>query len=197
MAGFALRAVVGLGNPGADYARTRHNMGFLFADRLASAMGATFRAERKFRGELARGTFAGTELLVLKPGTFMNASGEAVQPLLAFYKLKPQELLVVHDDLDLPVGTARLKQAGGHGGHNGLRSIHQHIGENYVRLRIGIAHPLQRAQVINYVLGRPGAAEQQALDGALDAGLAALETLLTRGWDRATQQLHTAAAASA
>ncbi|TAM10104.1 MAG: aminoacyl-tRNA hydrolase [Nevskiaceae bacterium] len=197
MAGFALRAVVGLGNPGADYARTRHNMGFLFADRLAAAMGAAFRAEKKFHGELARGTLAGTELLVLKPDTFMNSSGDAVQPLLAFYKITPQELLVVHDDLDLPIGSARLKMAGGHGGHNGLRSIHQHIGENYARLRIGIAHPVQRAQVINYVLGRPNATEQQALDAALDAGLAALETLLARGWDRATQQLHTAVSANA
>ncbi|HEU0196874.1 MAG TPA: aminoacyl-tRNA hydrolase [Nevskiaceae bacterium] len=195
MAGLALRAVVGLGNPGADYVRTRHNMGFIFADRLAAQMGTSFRAEKRFHGDLTRGRFAGVELLLLKPGTFMNDSGDAVQPFLAFYKLKPAELLVVHDDLDLPIGTARLKMGGGHGGHNGLRSIHQHIGEGYLRLRIGIAHPTNRAQVIDYVLGRPSKADTEAITAAMDAGAAALETLLTKGWDKATQQLHTAVAA--
>lgn len=188
-----MRAVVGLGNPGADYARTRHNAGFWFADQLADDMGAAFRKEKRFHGAFARGRFANTDLMLLKPGTFMNASGEAVQPLLAFYKFNPAEILVVHDDLDLPVGTARLKMGGGHGGHNGLRSIHQHIGEGYARLRIGIAHPGQRGQVINYVLGRPGATETQGIATALDAGMSALHRLLVDGWDKATQQLHTAA----
>ncbi|HEX7381000.1 MAG TPA: aminoacyl-tRNA hydrolase [Nevskiaceae bacterium] len=192
MLGYPLRAIVGLGNPGAEYARTRHNAGFWFVDRLADEIGVRFREEKRFHGELARGTFAGADLLLLKPDTFMNLSGEAVQPLLAFYRVRPAELLVVHDDLDLPVGVARLKAGGGHGGHNGLRSIHQHIGADYLRLRIGIAHPAARGEVIGYVLGKPTGAERQALDAAMEAGHDALQVLLTRGWDRATLQLHTA-----
>lgn len=191
MPGYPLRAVVGLGNPGADYEHTRHNAGFWFVQRLAEAMGERFRAERRFRAAFARGRLGETELMLLKPATFMNSSGESIQPFMAYYKLKAPEILVVHDDMDLPAGVARFKMAGGHGGHNGLRSIHQHIGNNYARLRIGIGHPGDRNEVLNYVLGRPGKAETSAIDTALDAALDAFNVLLTSGWDKATQQLHT------
>jgi PTH1 family peptidyl-tRNA hydrolase len=186
-----LRAVVGLGNPGPEHERTRHNAGFWFVDRLAAEAGAGFRVEPRFRGWLARVRRAQRELLLLKPSTYMNASGEAVQALAAFYKLTPGELLVVHDELDLPPGTARLKRGGGHGGHNGLRSLHQHLGADYLRLRIGIGHPGHKDRVLAYVLGRPSAVEQQAIEQALARATEALDCLLGQGWDKATQLLHT------
>ncbi|MDR3416449.1 MAG: aminoacyl-tRNA hydrolase [Nevskia sp.] len=192
MAQDSIRAVVGLGNPGAEYEYTRHNAGFWFVDRLADAGRADFRVESKFHGALARVRLGGAELLLLKPGTFMNRSGQAAQALAAFYKIPPQEILVVHDELDLPAGTARLKRGGGHGGHNGLRSVHQHLGESYARLRIGIGHPGQKELVHDYVLSRPSQADLRLIDEALDRALAALETLLkTQSWDKAAQQLHT------
>lgn len=187
-----MRAVVGLGNPGADHARTRHNAGFWFVDRLAQAAGASFRTESRFRGELARGNYADSDLLLLKPSTFMNLSGEAAQPLAAFYKLAPSEILIVHDELDLPAGTARLKRGGGHGGHNGLRSLHQHLGPDYLRLRIGIGHPGHRDRVLGYVLGRPSADDEASIGHAFDDALSALQVMLRDGWDKAAQQLHTA-----
>ena len=186
-----LRAVVGLGNPGPEHERTRHNAGFWFVDRLAADAGAEFRAEPKFRGGLARVRRAGHELLLLKPSTYMNASGEAVQALAAFYKLAPGEILIVHDELDLPPGTARLKRGGGHGGHNGLRSLHQHLGPDYLRLRIGIGHPGHKDRVLAYVLGRPSAEDRRAIDGAIARAEEALDCLLAQGWDKATQWLHT------
>ncbi|MBL6750187.1 MAG: aminoacyl-tRNA hydrolase [Nevskia sp.] len=191
MADSPIRAVVGLGNPGAEYERTRHNAGFWFVDRLAEAAHAGFRVESKFLGALAKARVGGQDLLLLKPATFMNRSGQAAQALAAFYKLAPEQILVAHDELDLPPGTARLKRGGGHGGHNGLRSLHQHLGEAYARLRIGIGHPGHKDRVLEYVLNRPGAADQAAIDDALARAQAALQTLLASGWDKAAQQLHT------
>lgn len=192
MAGYALRAVVGLGNPGVDHAHARHNAGFWLLDRLAEAASASFRMESRFRGEFARGRYADSDLLLLKPSTYMNLSGEAVQPLAAFYKLTPAEILIVHDDLDLPPGTVRLKRGGGHGGHNGLRSLHQHLGPDYLRLRIGIGHPGHRDRVLGYVLGRPNADDETVIQAGIGDALSALDTLLRQGWDKAAQQLHTA-----
>lgn len=191
MAGLALRAIVGLGNPGADYAATRHNAGFWFVERVAAACGAAFRNESRFHGELARGRLEGVDLLLLKPSTFMNRSGQAAQALAAYFKLPVDSLLIAHDELDLPAGTVRLKRGGGHGGHNGLRDLHAHLGEQYLRLRIGIGHPGHKDRVLGYVLGRPTAAEQQAIDSSLDEAVAALKTMLTSGWDKAVQALHT------
>lgn len=191
MAGEPLQAIVGLGNPGADYRLTRHNAGFWFVDALASADGVSFKSQSRLHGELARTNLEGRELLLFKPGTFMNDSGRAVQALAAFYKLQPTQLLVVHDDLDLPPGVARLKRGGGHAGHNGLRSIHQHLGPDYLRLRLGIGHPGHRERVLGYVLGRPSTADAEAITDALARGRQALSLLLTEGWDRAAQQLHT------
>lgn len=186
-----MRAVIGLGNPEAKYERTRHNAGFWFLERLAEEIKVDFRAESKFKGLLARGSFANHDLLLLKPSTYMNLSGEAAQPLASFYKLKPAEILIVHDDLDLPPGTLRLKRGGGHGGHNGLRSLHQHLGSEYLRLRVGIGHPGHRDRVLGYVLGRPDAKDAQDIEFGIEDGLTALRTLLTKGWDPAVQQLHT------
>lgn len=189
-----LRAIVGLGNPGAEYAATRHNAGFWFADRVAALGGGTFRQEAKFHGELAKVRIDGTELLLLKPSTYMNKSGQAAQALAGFYKLTPDSLLIAHDEMDLPAGTVRLKRGGGHGGHNGLRDLHAHLGEAYLRLRIGIGHPGHKDRVLGYVLGRASSAEQQAIDSSLDVALDALRMLLNNGWDKAVQKLHTTGA---
>lgn len=187
-----LRAIVGLGNPGAEYERTRHNTGFWFVDALASAYRGSFRSEPKFKGEVARIRIGNDEVLLLKPMTFMNKSGESIQPLAAFYKIAPGDILVAHDELDLPVGTLKLKRAGGHGGHNGLRSVHQHLGEEYLRLRIGIGHPGTKDQVLGYVLGRPNSTDDKLIrDGLIDA-MNAVPVWLDQTLEKAMQKLHSA-----
>lgn len=187
----SLKAIVGLGNPGAEYERTRHNAGFWFVDDVAAAYRASFRVESKFLGETARVRVEGHDVLLLKPATFMNRSGQSAQALASFYKLEPGDLLIAHDELDLPAGTARLKFSGGHGGHNGLRSLHQHLGEHYRRLRIGIGHPGHKDQVLNYVLGRPSAADEKLIRDSLAAALDALPVWLGQSWDKAVQRLNT------
>jgi PTH1 family peptidyl-tRNA hydrolase len=186
-----VRAIIGLGNPGAEYEYTRHNAGFWFVDRLADAGRAQFRVETKFQGVLAKVRIGGADLLLLKPATFMNRSGQAAQALAAFYKFAPEEILIAHDELDLPAGTARLKRGGGHGGHNGLRSLHQHLGENYARLRIGIGHPGNKDLVLDYVLGRPSQADARAIDEVLARAQAAMDLMMTTSWSKASQLLHT------
>lgn len=185
-----LIAFIGLGNPGAEYAETRHNAGFWFIDRVADQCRTVLRAEAKFHGELGRVRLAGQDVLLLKPNTFMNRSGRAVQALCQFYKLAPEDLLVIHDELDLPAGTVRLKRGGGHGGHNGLRDTHAQVGADYRRLRVGIGHPGDRDLVLNYVLGRPSREDEQRIREGLDAALLATETWLSGSWDKALQQLH-------
>lgn len=188
-----LHAIVGLGNPGPEYARTRHNTGFWFADLAALRYGGSFRTESKFFGETARVKIGPADVLLLKPSTFMNRSGQAVSALANFYKLTPGQLLIAHDELDLPAGTMRLKLGGGHGGHNGLRDIHKSQGEAYRRLRIGIGHPGDKNLVLNYVLGRANKADEDAILDGLDHSLNAVETWFKESWDKGTQQLHTAA----
>ncbi|TXH06138.1 MAG: aminoacyl-tRNA hydrolase [Nevskiaceae bacterium] len=185
-----LRAIIGLGNPGADYERTRHNAGFWFVEQLAAAQRESFRSEAKFQGELARVRLGGEDLLLFKPMTFMNRSGEPTQKLAQFYKLTPGDILVAHDELDLPAGTVRLKLGGGHGGHNGLRSLHQHLGPEYRRLRIGIGHPGHKDLVHNYVLGRASRADEQLIHDALIDAAAAVPVWLNQTWDKAVHQLH-------
>lgn len=185
-----IRALVALGNPGADHARDRHNAGFWLADRLAQRWGLSFSHEKKFKGDLARAGRGDNTLWLLKPTTFMNASGQAIQPLAAFHKIQPDEVLIVHDELDLPAGTARLKDGGGHGGHNGLRDAHRVLGSSYRRLRIGIGHPGHASQVLSYVLGAPSPDDQIAIDAAIDAAADAVETILDKGWNRGAQQLN-------
>jgi PTH1 family peptidyl-tRNA hydrolase len=191
MAESTIRAIVGLGNPGAEYEYTRHNAGFWFVDLLAEAGGAQYRVESRFQGVLAKVRIGGADLLLLKPATYMNRSGQAAQALAAFYKFAPEEILVAHDELDLPPGTARLKRGGGHGGHNGLRSLHQHLGEQYARLRLGIGHPGNKDLVHDYVLGRPSQPDLRLIEDALARSQAAMDTLMKQTWDKASQQLHT------
>lgn len=193
MTGAAIRLVAGLGNPGAGYAATRHNAGFWFVERVAEAFGASFRDQSRFNGEVAELGAGGQRLLLLKPTTFMNRSGTAVQALAAYYKVEPAQVLVAHDELDLPPGTARLKRGGGHGGHNGLRDLHRCLGADYARLRIGIGHPGTKDQVLDYVLGRPSRDDDRAIRDSVDNGLRALEIALRDGWDAAMKQLHTTA----
>jgi PTH1 family peptidyl-tRNA hydrolase len=192
----ALIAIVGLGNPGPEYERTRHNAGFWFADAVAERWRGSFRTESKFFGQLARVRIEGSEVLLLKPSTFMNRSGQAVQALMQFYKLAPADLLVAHDELDLPAGQMRLKLGGGHGGHNGLRDIHKPLGDGYRRLRIGIGHPGDKNLVLNYVLGRPSKADEDAIHQGLERAADALPVWLGQSWDKALQQLHSREAES-
>src|SRR5258708_4152640 len=163
MAGLALRIIVGLGNPGPEHQVTRHNAGFWFVDLLARRHGGEFRDYRKYSGETAKISVEGHEVVLLKPTTYMNRSGLSIRQLSEFYKIPPEEILVAHDELDLPVGTVRLKQGGGHGGHNGLRDTIAHIGEAFWRLRLGNGHPGNEPEVIDYVLARPPRPEQHII----------------------------------
>ena len=185
-----LRAVIGLGNPGPDHARTRHNAGFWFADALVGKFGGSFRKEARFHSLLAETSVGSHRLLVLKPQTWMNDSGRAVQAVMAFHKLAPDQILVAHDELDLPPGIARLKIGGGHGGHNGLRDTHEQVGPDYRRLRIGVGHPGEKHLVTNFLTsGRPDAADQKLIDEAIAAAVEAMPLALDN-WNKATQQLH-------
>lgn len=183
-----MRVLFGLGNPGSEYERTRHNAGFWFIDRLAEAAGARWLGESKMHAMVAR--LPGHVLLV-KPTTFMNRSGLCVSAVLNYYKLPSESALIAHDELDLPVGVARLKFDGGHGGQNGLRDIQTQLGHGrFGRLRLGIGHPGDKTLVTPWVLGRPSVAQEQAIREAIDAALAVVDTLTAGHWDRAMQQLH-------
>ena len=165
------RLIVGLGNPGVEYAETRHNAGFWFCERLADTLGAHFSFESRFHGLVANAREAGMWLLM--PQTFMNRSGQAIGALARFYRIEPAEILVVHDELDIPPGQLRLKFGGGLGGHNGLKDTSAHLGTNdYWRLRIGIGHPGDRNEVVNFVLKPARREEQQLIDEAIDKALA-------------------------
>ena len=155
----------GLGNPGAKYAGNRHNVGFIALDRIAADQDAVWRS--KFQGEIAEVRFGSEKVWLLKPGTFMNLSGQSVGEAMRFHKLDPANVTVFHDELDLAPGKLRLKQGGGHAGHNGLRSIHQHIGADYARVRIGIGHPGHKDRVSGYVLSDFAKAEGDMLDDLL------------------------------
>ncbi|MGD8380276.1 MAG: aminoacyl-tRNA hydrolase [Gammaproteobacteria bacterium] len=187
--------VVGLGNPGADYVMTRHNAGFWLVDLMARQYGATFKSERKFQGELARTNVEGRDVRLFKPMTYMNRSGIAVQSVAAYLKLMPSQILVVHDDLDLPAGTVRLKVGGGHGGHNGLRDLIRHLGADFRRLRIGIGHPGDSRQVVNYVLKRASSDDEQAIMDGISEALSVMPDILSAvRFERAQQRLHSAPA---
>lgn len=186
-----LRLVVGLGNPGLEYAQTRHNAGFWLVDELARQQGERFRPESKFQGETCRITLAGQDLWLLKPMTFMNRSGHAVAALARFQRIALPEILVAHDDLDLPPGVVRLKRSGGHGGHNGLRDLISQLGgHDFARLRLGIGHPGDSHEVLNHVLHRASRPEQVLIEQAIVDALRELPQLLAGQWERATQTLH-------
>ncbi|MGO9933133.1 MAG: aminoacyl-tRNA hydrolase [Steroidobacteraceae bacterium] len=193
MAGLALRIIVGLGNPGPEHQVTRHNAGFWFVDLLARRHGGEFRDYRKFSGETARINISGTDLVLLKPTTYMNRSGLSIRQLSEFFKINPAEILVAHDELDLPVASVRLKQGGGHGGHNGLRDTIAHIGENFWRLRIGIGHPGKKADVIDYVLTRAPRVEEDLVLEAVSTAADCMPLLLEQGAERAMTRLHSRA----
>lgn len=146
-----MKLIVGLGNPGAQYARNRHNIGFMAVDRIASDHGFG-PWKSKFQGQIAEGRLGRDKVLLLKPGTFMNRSGQSVGEAMRFFKLEPEDVIVLHDELDLAPGKLRVKTGGGHAGHNGLRSLHGHIGDGYTRVRLGIGHPGRKELVSGYVL---------------------------------------------
>lgn len=183
------RLLVGLGNPGPKYTQTRHNAGFWFCERLAERLGARFTFESRFGGFVAKSRE--DDITLLMPQTFMNRSGQSVGALARFFRIDPAEILVVHDELDIPPGQLRLKFGGGHGGHNGLKDIAAHCGtRDFWRLRIGIGHPGDRSEVINFVLKSPGRDEAIAIDTAIDR---AIETwpLLSRGnWNAAATRIN-------
>jgi PTH1 family peptidyl-tRNA hydrolase len=193
MSGLALRVIVGLGNPGPEHLVTRHNAGFWFVDLLARRHGGEFRDYRKYSGETARITLNEREIILLKPTTYMNRSGLSVRQLSDFYKIAPEEILVAHDELDLPVGSVRLKQGGGHGGHNGLRDTITHIGETFWRLRLGIGHPGNKADVIDYVLTRAPRAEEDTILETVSTAADVMPLMLEQGAERAMTRLHSRA----
>ena len=187
-----IRLIVGLGNPGADYVDTRHNAGFWLIDLIAAELGAGFRFEKRFNADECKVRSGGRDVFLLKPQTFMNRSGQSVAALARYYKISPPEILVLHDELDLPPGTNRIKHDGGHGGHNGLRDIISHLGgREFFRLRVGIGHPGDSNQVTGYVLRKPSLAERDAIDAANRDTLAVLPQLLEGRIDKAMQALHT------
>ena len=190
MAGEPLKLIVGLGNPGTEYARTRHNAGFQFVDELAARHGAVFRSEPRHRAEVARARIGGAELWLLKPMSYMNHSGDPVRSVTTFYKVPLESILVAYDELDFPAGIVRLKLGGGAAGHNGMRDVIAQMGDAFWRLRIGIGHPGDRAQVLDYVLGRPPPAEAQLIREALAAAADAVPVLLTEGAQIAMNRLH-------
>jgi len=188
----SIRLIVGLGNPGDAYRGTRHNAGADFVSALARRHGAVLADESKFFGETGRASVAGHDLRLLIPTTWMNRSGKAVAALASFYKIPPADILIAHDELDIPAGCARFKRGGGHGGHNGLRNIIPALGNDsdFYRLRIGIGHPGSAAAVSGYVLGRAPAAEAARTEAAIDAALDALPLLLAGDLVKAQTQLH-------
>jgi PTH1 family peptidyl-tRNA hydrolase len=183
-----IRLIVGLGNPGREYERTRHNAGYWLVERFAASCNIAMRKDAKYQALVGRHE-SGAWLLL--PQTFMNASGRSVIMLAGFFRMTPEEILVVHDELDFAPGVAKLKQGGGIAGHNGLRDISQKLASHdYWRLRIGIGHPGDRAAVLNYVLGRPSAEDSRLIDEAIGAGLDALPQLIAEGGQKAMHRLH-------
>ncbi len=187
-----IRLLVGLGNPGSEYEATRHNAGFWWLDAVAVRLKATLQPERGYHGRVARANVQGNAVWLLAPQTYMNLSGKAVAALARFYKIEPGEIIVAHDELDLPPGEMKLKFSGGHAGHNGLRDIHAQLGSpDYWRLRLGIGHPGVKTEVANYVLGRPMAEHREAIEACIARSLDALDALLAGDMAKATLRLHT------
>jgi len=191
-----IRLIIGLGNPGPEYETTRHNAGFWLADHIADDLKASFSLEKGFSAWVAKARFEGETVILAKPTTFMNRSGQAAGALLRFYKLAPEQVLVLHDELDLLPGSVKLKRGGGHAGHNGLRDIQSAFScPDFWRLRIGIGHPRTlglNQQVVGFVLERPRREEQTAIEGVIDRCRAIMPALLRGEFPQATNQLHEA-----
>lgn len=188
----AVQLIVGLGNPGPEYDQTRHNAGAFFVERLATAQGVNLSFDKKYFGLTGKFSHQGRDIRLLIPTTYMNRSGQAVAALANFFRIKPEEILVAHDELDMPPGVCKLKQGGGHGGHNGLRDIIASLANqnNFHRLRIGIGHPGHSSQVSNYVLSRAPRSEQDLTNTSIEFALGVLPDLLDGNFSRAMQQLH-------
>lgn len=183
--------VVGLGNPGPEYAETRHNVGFAVADLLASRVGARFSVHKRSNSDIAQGRLAGRPVTVARPRTYMNVSGGPVAGLVRYFSVPPEEVVVVHDDLDLGFGVIRLKRGGGEGGHNGLRSISKALGtKDYLRVRFGIGRPPGRQDPADFVLKKFSAAERKELELAVDLAADAAEALLEQGLEPAQNRFH-------
>ena len=187
-----IKLLVGLGNPGPDYDATRHNAGFWFVDGAARALKTTLVMDRSYHGLVARTTVQGQTVWLLEPQTFMNLSGKSVAALARFFKINPDEILVVHDELDLAPGEAKLKFGGSHAGHNGLRDIHAQLGTgDYWRLRLGVGHPGVKSEVIHWVLKKPSLDHRIAIDQCIDRALTALPSLLAGDMNKAMLLIHT------
>ncbi|OSM99650.1 MULTISPECIES: aminoacyl-tRNA hydrolase [Lonsdalea] len=188
----SIKLIVGLANPGAEYAATRHNAGAWYIDRLAESHRQPLKEESKFFGYTSRLALAGHDVRLLVPTTFMNLSGKAVAAMATFYRIQPDEILVAHDELDLLPGVAKLKLGGGHGGHNGLKDIISKLGNNpnFHRLRIGIGHPGDKNKVVGFVLGKPPVSEQTLIDQSIDEALSCSEIMLREGMVKAMNRLH-------
>ncbi len=189
----SIKLIVGLGNPGPQHALDRHNVGFWFADALVQRCDGRFGSESKFHGDLARIQLRKHDLRVLKPTTYMNNSGQSVAAICHFFKIEPSEVLVVHDELDLPAGTVKLKRGGGHGGHNGLRSLIAHIGAEFLRIRLGVGHPGHREAVVGHVLQRASRSDEERILDAMADALDVLPYLLSQGEQKAMHRLHSKA----
>lgn len=187
-----IKMIVGLGNIGKEYENTRHNVGEWFINKIAQDKDESFSLNSKLNCSIAKVNIAYNNVLLVFPTTYMNNSGLAISKVANFYKIQPDEILVVHDELDIDSGQIRLKKGGGHGGHNGLRSTHQHLGTNdYLRLRIGIGHPGDKSKVSNYVLSNPPIAQKQQIDEAIENGLCVLDDIINYQLEAAMQRLHT------
>lgn len=186
-----MKLLVGLGNPGSKYGETRHNVGFWWCDQLASSLVTPFERQSKFSGDVARAKVGEADFWLLKPQTFMNESGRSVQLMCSFYGIDVNDILVIHDDLDLEPGIVKLKQGGGHGGHNGIRDIGHHLGLNFWRLRIGVGHPGDKRLVSNYVLHAPQRVEEDLINGAIKRSLDVISEIMAGKISQAMLVLHT------
>ena len=187
-----IRLLVGLANPGLEYARTRHNAGAWVVEELARVHNINLREDTKYFGRTGRITTDGHDLRLLIPSTYMNLSGKSVAALAKFFQILPEEILVAHDELDLPPGVAKFKKGGGHGGHNGLRDIISKMGNNkeFYRLRVGIGHPGDKSKVTGFVLGKAPAKEQENINAAVDEAVRCMDMLLKDGLNKAQNRLH-------
>ncbi len=189
--GNSVRIIAGLGNPEEKHEQTRHNAGFWFVDAVARKFGGSFRYEKKFDADYCRVNIHGEDVWLIKPQSYMNLSGGPIRGMLDYYRLKVTDLLVAHDEIDLPSGTTRLKSAGGHGGHNGLRDIIQHCSAEFLRLRLGVGHPGEKSKVTNYVLKRASSDVERAVEDNIDDAIGVLPLLVDGETNAAMKKLHT------
>lgn len=186
-----LRIIAGLGNPEDKYEKTLHNAGFWYVDALARKYGGNLRYEKKFDADSCRIDIDGHAIRLIKPQSYMNLSGGPVRAALDYYRLRPEQMLVAHDEIDLPPGTVRLKLGGGHGGHNGMRDVIRHCGRDFTRLRLGVGHPGEKDQVTGHVLKRVSSDVEAAIESNIDAAIAVLPLLIDKGLSAAMKKLHT------